>query len=200
MVVPLEGSARRHLVRVADPMRFRFDKNETALEDSAPGRVLEEDDAEAREHLAEPRLVSAETEAWPRSKPAAGWSRRHWLRRHFRPISWCWFCMGERVQRDGCWQRGGSRGSPGHGARPADPDPCPLLAWLGRLLPERRMAERLVRPQSGPRASCSCSCLCGGGHVVKHHPVALPPASAILELRRTGRVVRPGQIACRLFG
>ncbi|MDP9358141.1 MAG: hypothetical protein M3R02_23230 [Chloroflexota bacterium] len=58
-MVPLEGSAGRHLVRVADLTRFRFDSNETALEDSALGRVLEEDDAEAREHLAGPRLVSA---------------------------------------------------------------------------------------------------------------------------------------------
>ncbi|MDP9358277.1 MAG: hypothetical protein M3Q71_21875 [Chloroflexota bacterium] len=57
-MVPLEGSAGCHLVRVADPTRFRFDSKETALEDSALSRVLE-DDAEAREHLVEPRLVSA---------------------------------------------------------------------------------------------------------------------------------------------
>lgn len=41
-----------HLVRVADPTRFRFGANETALEYAALGRELEAEEAESRESLA----------------------------------------------------------------------------------------------------------------------------------------------------
>ncbi len=54
-----------HLVRVADPTRFRFGANETALEYAALGRELEKEEAEAREYLAgiEARLSADGTPA-----------------------------------------------------------------------------------------------------------------------------------------